>query len=186
MFYTSVLTIFKSRNFEQNVTRLRASVIINDHFWKTSFVEPYLREYLTLLNMLAKPLQNVNTQFSKLRTESCYGIFSSWITFSACGLTLPCPSHQREWRTWWEAWPRCIFMVDWKKPESTCPCGEGEDCSVQAMTIYSLCAHGWPLVDSQFHSWHLRTTHSAIKKRKDWKGWLALTDIWSSSKFFAQ
>lgn len=46
----------------------------------------------------------------------------------------------------------CIFMVDWQKPESTCPSGVEEDCRVQAMTIYSLCAHGWPPMASQFRS----------------------------------
>lgn len=73
-----------------------------------------------------------------------------------------------------EAWPLCIFMVDWKKPESTSPSGEGEDCRVQAMTSFSLCAHGWPLVDNQFQSWHLRTTCSAQRGRgkKNWSVWV--------------
>ena len=89
------------------------------------------------------------------------------------------------------AWPLCIFTVDWKRPESTCPCGEGEGCRVRAVTIRSPCAHGWPLVDIQFHSWHLHTTHSALRERRDrqalagiWgeKVALALTDIWSSGE----
>lgn len=65
-------------------------------------------------------------------------------------------------------------MVDWKKPESTSPSGEGEDCRVQAMTSFSLCAHGWPLVDNQFQSWHLRTTCSAQRGRgkKNWSEWV--------------
>ena len=138
----------------------------------------------------------VNNKSKKLRLSSCddhflqiiiFSIFKSrnsdfWrkvavdipfhgslSQFPVCGLTQPCPCHQREWRTWCEAWPLYIVMVDWEKPESTCPCREVKDCRVQAMTIYSLCAHGWPLVDSRFHSWNLHTTHSALSQRRDRK-----------------
>lgn len=55
-------------------------------------------------------------------------------------------------------------MVDWKKPESTCPRGAGEDC--RPWQSFSLCAYGWPVVDSRVLGWHLHTTYSALSEEE--------------------
>lgn len=47
----------------------------------------------------------------------------------------------------------CVFSrLTGKNLSLPVPVEKGEDCRAQAITIYSLCARGWPLVDGQFHS----------------------------------